>query len=99
MDGAGVSHAVAGELLRIDSENVVGLPVELLIYKNADAQASWKANGAIPENENLMVHVLRGDKSITLVVDDPHAAEMSLMVAAIRSYVYQDIFWMRADAA
>ena len=98
-DEAIVEDAETGELLHPYSEVVVGLPVELLIYKNASAQASWKAYGAIAENKNLMVHVLRGDESITIVIDDPHAVEMSLMVAAIRNYVYQDIFWMRADAA
>jgi hypothetical protein len=94
-----VENAETGELLGLDSVLVTESPVELLIYKNATARDSWKTNGAIPENENLMVHALRGDRSITIVVDDPDAQEMSRIIHAIRDHVYQDIFWIRADAA
>ena len=94
-----VENAETGELLSRDSVGVEELPAELLIYKNASARGSWRANGAIPENANLMVHILRGNESMTIVVDDPNTAEMAIMVAAIRDHVYQDIFWIRADAA
>ena len=36
---------------------------------------------------------------MTVVVDEPDTAEMGAMVAAIRDHVYQDILWMRANAA
>jgi len=94
-----VENAETGELLGFDSVRLTELPEELLIYKNSTAQDSWKVNGAIPENENLMIHALRGDQSITIVVDDPVADEMSYIIQAIRDHVYQDIFWIRADAA
>lgn len=94
-----VENAETGELLESHSEFIAEVPAELLIYKNAAARDSWTANGAIPDNENLMVHVLRGDRSITVVVDDPHAPEMSLIIDSIRDHIYQDIFWIRAHAA
>jgi hypothetical protein len=46
-----------------------------------------------------MIHVIRGADSMTIVVDDPSAAELAPLLDAIRDHVYQDIFWMRADAA
>lgn len=94
-----IENAETGEMLEFVSVLVTELPAELLIYKNATARDSWKVNGAIPENENTMVHVLRGDRSVTIVVDDPDAREMSRIIQAIRDHAYQDIFWIRADAA
>lgn len=94
-----VENAETGEPLGLNAAFVAEVPSELLVYKNANARDSWKANGSIPENDNLMVHVLRGDRSITIVVDDPDTHEMSLIIHSIRNHVYQDIFWIRADAA
>lgn len=94
-----VVNAETGELLSRHSAGVGTLPAELFIYKNTVARDSWLAEGAIPANANLMVHVICAEDSMTIVVDDPTAAEMSALIAAIRDHVYQDIFWMRADAA
>ena len=94
-----VENAETGELLGRGFVGVRELPNEVLIYKNADAQRSWSADGATPKNANLMIHVMRGVDSMTIVVDEPSEAEMSALVSAIRDHVYQDIFWMRADAA
>ena len=46
-----------------------------------------------------MVHIIRGKNSMTIVVDEPNAADMEALVAAVRGHVYQEILWMRADAA
>ena len=94
-----VENAETGELLSRGLVGIRKLPCEVLVYKNADARDSWAVNGAIPENANSMIHVICGVDSITIVVDDPSAAEMPAVLSAIRDHVVQDIFWMRADAA
>jgi hypothetical protein len=95
-----VENAETGELLQRDSLVGVGeLPTEIFVYKSTAARASWTAKGAAPENANLMVHIIRGENSMTIVVDDPSATEMEVLIAAISDHVYQDIFWMRATAA
>ncbi len=94
-----VENAETGEFLGPVFFGFEELPSEVLIYKNAAAHDSWAAHGATPENANLMVHIIRGENSMTLVVDDPNAAEMRALIAAIYDHVHQDIFWMRADAA
>lgn len=97
--GAVLENAETTELLDGGFLGVRELPREVLIYKNADARASWAVNGAVPENSNQMVHMICGADSITIVVDDPNSAEMPALLDAISGHVYQDIFWMRADAA
>ncbi len=91
-----VENAETGELLGLDSLAVSELPHEVLIYKNAAARDAWAAHGAIPENANLMIHIVCGADSMTMVVDEPSEAEMSAIIRAIRDHIYQDIFWMRA---
>jgi hypothetical protein len=93
-----VEDAESGEILTRDMASLRELPHEVLIYKSADARESWAVNGAIPENANLMIHVIRGVDSMTVVVDEPGTPEMAALLAAIRDHVYQDIFWMRAYA-
>ena len=82
-----VENAETGELLSLGSVGVRKLPHEVLIYKNADARESWAANGAIPENANLMVHIIRGADSMTIMVDEPSAAEMAAILDAINDHV------------
>lgn len=93
-----VENAETGELLP-DCVGFRELPQEVLIYKNAAAREAWAAGGATAENANLMLHFLRESDSMTIVVDDPSSPEMSALIDSIREHVYQDIFWMRADAA
>jgi hypothetical protein len=94
-----VENAETGEILHRHALGVRELPTELFIYKDAIARNSWMAEGAIPENANLMVHIICGDDSMTVVVDEPNTAEMATLLAAVRDHVCQDIFWMRANAA
>jgi hypothetical protein len=98
------SEAVAedadtGETLSRVPDGARGVPGEVLVYRDEAARHSWTGKGATPENLNLMVHIIRGSDSMTLVVDDPSSEEMSKLIEAIRGHVDQDIFWMRADAA
>jgi hypothetical protein len=44
-------------------------PVELIIYRDAAAFESWRLDGATPENQNTMMHLLVGPDSLTIVVD------------------------------
>jgi len=94
-----LENAETAELLDSNFLGVRELPREVLIYECADARGLWATMGAAPENANQMVHMIGGVDSITIVVDNADSAEMSAMINAIRGYVYQDIFWMRAEAA
>jgi hypothetical protein len=94
-----VENAETGEILPGDRVGVARLPVELLIYQGEVARDSWAKHGAIAENSNSMIHVLCGEASITVVVDDPLAHDMAPLLNAMREHVYQDIFWIRAHAA
>lgn len=93
-----VENAENGEI-QSHCIGVGDLSAESLIYKNASARDSWMEKGAVAENSNLMVHLICGEDSLTIVVDELAAGEISAIIAAIREHVYQDIFWMRADAA
>jgi hypothetical protein len=94
-----VEDAETGEILTRDMASLKELPPEVLIYKSPQARESWAVNGAILENKNLMIHVIRGVDSMTVVVDEPGTPEMAALLDAIRKFVYQDIFWMPAYAA
>jgi hypothetical protein len=63
------------------------MPLEVLVYKNANSRESWINNGAIPENANLMIEIICGADSITVVVDDPNAAEMFDLLNKIRNHI------------
>jgi hypothetical protein len=97
--GAVVENAETGELLSGQLLGVRESPSEVLVYRNDAARNSWAADGATADNVNSMVHIIRGEQSITLVIDDPAKAEMSAMLLGVGEHLRQDIFWMRADAA
>ncbi len=44
-------------------------PIEFMIYRDAAAFDSWRVNGATPQNQEAMMHLLVGPASITIVVD------------------------------
>jgi hypothetical protein len=94
-----VENAETGEVLDRVFMGPRALPREVLVYKNVAARDSWARDGAVSENANLMVHIIRGPESLTVVVDDPGEPSMRGLLDAIRDHIYQDIFWMRADAA
>lgn len=94
-----VEDAETGEILGRAVVGVTELPQEVLIYRDACARDSWAKSGAVPENANSMIHVIRGTDSVTIVVDEPATAEMASLLDAVHILVYQDIFWMRAHAA
>ena len=43
---------------------------EFFVYENQAMFESWEQNGLNSQNENSMTHVILGDSSITIVVDD-----------------------------
>lgn len=49
---------------------------ELLVYKSSEHAGKWKALGADPSLTDTMVHLLRGDRELTIVIDNPDSAEM-----------------------
>lgn len=46
---------------------------EVFVYENAAVAARWIADGYADELANRMVHLLRDDETLTVVVDDRHA--------------------------
>lgn len=69
------------------------LPSELFVYKNMDVKNSWVANGAIPGNSNSMIHIIRGEGMITVVVDDSNIPEMLSLIEMMREFVCQGVSW------
>ncbi len=62
----------------------IPLPAELLVYCDESSQQSWQNDGATPENCNRMVHLIRGDAGLTVVVDDPNTSEMRALLNEIQ---------------
>ena len=40
---------------------------ELLFYQNIDVKRDWDKNGQTKENDDKMIHVISGDKYLTMV--------------------------------
>lgn len=57
---------------------------EVFIYKNDQFRTKWEELGAVPENENSMVHVLPGGEELTVVVDSPAHPEMKRLLELFR---------------
>lgn len=59
---------------------------EICVYIDVDIEGQWHLHGAIPELANTMIHLLRcSDNSTTVVVDDPVAKGMDLILQELKS--------------
>jgi len=63
--------------------NLVGTPVELLIYADETVWTSWDAEGATAANGDQLLHVLLGESSTTFVVHHEPNALTKQMAACI----------------
>jgi hypothetical protein len=64
---------------------------EFFIYRNRDAAESWKKNGGIPENQNLMMHFLidrdfsdAGDADQITIVVGERTIELAHFLAELK---------------
>lgn len=90
--------AVTGEKYPHLGDIPFGKVRELLAYPNADAEAAWDADS--PESaENSMLYLIVRPEDLTVVLDNPHTAEMQSILGAIRVLLWKDILLTYARAA
>lgn len=56
---------------------------ELFVYRDARAAEAWEQDGGTPELLHLMIHLLRDNEEITIVVGDPGQPETAMILNAI----------------
>jgi len=60
---------------------------ELVAYPNKEAEAYWDADS--PDSpENSMLYIIAREKDITVVLDNPHTAEMKLILEGIQGALW-----------
>jgi hypothetical protein len=59
---------------------------ELLVYRDAAAQASWDADSC-SSPENSMLNLIVRPEELTVVVDNPDTAEMQSILGAVRDFL------------
>jgi hypothetical protein len=79
--------AVTGDKYKHITEIPFGSVRELLAYLSKEAEASWDADS--PDSpENSMLYIIVRENDITVVLDDPDAAEISLILEGIRGALW-----------
>ncbi|HQU44156.1 MAG TPA: hypothetical protein PK867_15155 [Pirellulales bacterium] len=76
--------AVTGEKYAQYGEIPLGCVRELLVYRDAHAESAWDADDANSPENSMLYLILSGD-SITVVLDDPDAADMRSIVGSLRT--------------
>ena len=81
-------HAVAkdattGEPISLGPELPTSPPDELFVYCDKGSARSWADLGPDPSVANTMLHLLRSDDSLTVVVDDEPAPDIVRLVREI----------------
>ena len=81
-DALGVYVGTLSEALRFAPPST-----EFFIYVSQEARAGWDADGATPDTESTMLHIIGGDEETTLVFDRPGSSlagvvdELSTVIA------------------
>ena len=90
--------AISGEKLR-DYNAVPSVSIkQLLIYRDERAEEAWDSEN--PEAPpNTMIYLILSTDFVTVVLDDPNAEEMRLILESVRSYLGMDILNTVAEAA
>jgi hypothetical protein len=65
---------------------------ELFVYRDEGAKLLWDEEGAVPEANDAMIHLLAGEGVLVAVVDDDESAEIRIILGAIRSLLSDEIF-------
>lgn len=90
--------AVTGDKYEEYGEIPLGCVRELFVYRDAQAESDWDADeSSTPENS--MVYLILSSDFITVVLDDPDAAEMRSIVASLRISLHSAIQRTYAAAA
>jgi hypothetical protein len=68
---------------------------ELFVYRDSAAAELWDIEGAVPNARNSMIHVIADQDMLTAVIDE-RDAEMDGIIAAIRSGLADELFYIPA---
>jgi hypothetical protein len=69
---------------------------EIFVYRDPNSADQWDKDGAIPELDNTMIHVIGDEELLTIVVDECDEL-IEEIVAAIRSALADDILYVPAE--
>ena len=91
-------NAITGEKYAQLNDIPLAELTELLAYPSAEAEAAWDADS--PDSpENSMLYIIVREEDITVVLDNPHTAEMRSILEAIHGLLWTDIQYTYARAA
>lgn len=66
----------------------LGSTRELFIYRDPEILAAWDRSGASPELSNTMIHLITGEDSLTVVVDDALEPSIAQLLDAMRKIAW-----------
>lgn len=69
---------------------------ELFVYRDEKSADEWDTEGAVPRLYNTMIHIVRDDDMVTIVVDEKDA-EMQVLIGAIQSALDDEILCIPAE--
>jgi hypothetical protein len=75
--------ALTGEKYPSYADVPLGLVRELLVYRDASAEAAWDGESA-DASANSMIYLILTSDGLTTVVDDPNTEEMRSLLEALR---------------
>lgn len=93
--GAVFENGLTGDSYDSFQQIPFGEVEELFVYRDSDAARLWDAEGAVPDSCNSIIHVIADPDMLTAVIDE-RDAEMESILAAIRSGLADEIFYISA---
>ena len=84
-------NGITGEGYNHFQEIPFGMIEELFVYRDDAAREQWDQQGAVPDDSNTMIHLVRDSDQITAVIDEKDDA-MGRILGAIRSGLSDEIF-------
>jgi len=70
---------------------------EIFVYQDEETADRWDDAGASPELEDTMIHIIRGQGEVFLVVDNPDCSPMKEILQTIKTGLSQDVFAVSAE--
>ena len=92
-----VEDPLTGESLESAIFGIAPLPEQIFIYRDEEAKHSWELHGAIPANNNTMIHLAVDDHMLAVIVDDPQEARTKQLLSSVAQIVL-DICLLRQEA-